>query len=156
MYGYVRGLLKRLIDHHTVTHMTVEKILLHRLGNTVYIFANDCILFLIICYTATQLFWNQGSKTQPFHNSLKMHIRVYVCVRDHSPTSLPCWLSLWESVVTSWPRLSPALWLQGGQPEWSPADVGEGSLPCCYCFLAGSSATSLPANIIVMVSEDNH
>lgn len=37
--------------------------------------------------------------------------------------------------------------------------MGAGSLPGCYCFLAGSPATScatsLPANIIIVVSEDN-
>ncbi len=64
-----------------------------------------------------------------------------------------------ESAAAAWPRLSPALWLQGGQPRESPADVGGGSLPCCcYCLAdspATSCATSLPVNIIIMVSQDN-
>lgn len=86
--------------------------------------------------------------------------RVDLCVWDLTLTSPLCWLSLWESAVTSSPRLSPALWLQGGQPEGSPADEGAGSLHCCYYFLAGSTAISCakspPANIVIMVSEDTY
>lgn len=86
---------------------------------------------------------------------------MYLCVRDLRPTSPHCWLFLWESAVTSWLRLSAALWLQGGQLEESLAGVGVGFLPCCCCccVLAGSPATSCatspPENIIIVISEDN-
>lgn len=108
--------------------------------------------------TTHSVFAPPTKKALPLNKSPIIH-RVCLRVWDLRPTSPHCRLSLWESAVTSWPRLSPALWLRGGQLEESLADVGVGSLLCCCCcFLGGSPATSCatspPKHIIIVVSED--
>lgn len=81
-------------------------------------------------------------------SSLSMSSSVDLSMWDVTPTFLPCWLSLRESVVTSWPQLSKALSQQGGQLEGHPADVGAGSPPHRRAFhFAGSPATSCATSL---------
>lgn len=95
------------------------------------------------------------NKTFPFRYSPigRMDLRVW----ELTHTSPLLRLSPWESVVTSWPQLSPALSLLEGQATGSPVDTWAWSLSCCHgSHLAGSCATrcgtSLPAEVPTSVN----